>query len=129
LREAISVLCPIYKLNIDEEIEKWDAFLIEYKVENQPPRNLWKNWDNIEVEVREDIFYEILDLYKEFASYPIIIEKGLNLPTSDRSKTILEEIISEHIYKMKKSEIISKHPDIAKEIEKYENRIILSNIN
>jgi hypothetical protein len=121
LRDAISVLCPIYDLDPEEEIKKWDVFLVEYKSENQPPKNLWKNWDNISIAVKEEIFDEIRMLYFEFYNYPIIIEKGLKLPIIglDYYNSIVEKVLS-----LDKKTILQKYPDIAKNIEKFENRII-----
>lgn len=120
LRDAISVLCPIYTLDPEEEITKWDVFLIEYKTENQPPKNLWKNWDNISPETREIIFDEIGMLYLEFHKYPIIIEKGLKLPiiTLDHFDKIA------NVSNLEKKTITSQHPDVVKYIEKFENRIL-----
>ena len=120
LRDAISVLCPIYDLNPEEEIKKWDVFLVEYKTENQPPKNLWKNWDDISQDMKEEIFNEIRLLYFQFHPYPIIIEKGLRLPIIDLDyfSTIA------NVSNLDKKTIISQHPEVAKYIEKFENRIL-----
>lgn len=121
LRDAISVLCPIYDLDPEEEIKKWDVFLIEYKAENQPPKNLWKNWGDISKDIKKEIFDEIFALYIEFNKYPIIIEKGLKLPLI--SLNYYHDMIVD-LLDMDKGTILQEHPDFARYIKKFENRII-----
>lgn len=124
LKDAISMLCPIYDLDPEEEVKKWDVFLVEYKTENQPPKNLWRSWNNISLETKEEIFKEIQTLYDEFSDYPLILVQGCNLPIINYNDyhNIMEIIFGS--LGDSKEEISSRHPDIARYIEMFENRVI-----
>lgn len=121
LRNAISILCflsnesPEFKFDPDAEMKKWRVFLFDYKTELQPPKTLWKKWDETSFGIKYTIFKEIQSTYEDFKNYPAILKK-LNLLGIETSVFNNTSLLS-----LPKSSI---PPLIASTIEQLENHII-----
>lgn len=121
LKCAISVLCHnmshrFTSINPDEELKRWSVFLSEYKTEHQPPRNLWRKWDELSIDTKHRAIKQALTYYDEYARYPLIITDGLKMPLQPPSyNSILEHVSTPS------SQLPS---DIANSIKQLENRII-----